>query len=472
MKVTWKFVDQPVASPTVALDMNRQDGSLFLDMGRAFDISPPPLRRSFNTNALVDGAQLTGSSLDNRELKFSLALQGTISQKIALEKLILAQLAKNRNLLMYKPHPSATPVFFRTLRSDQYAIVNRGGSSEIWSIDCEVVAEPHAIGVRVDHTTGAVVTNDPATGTNPARLDFTGVLGDSPTPAFVRVAPGAAGGLKNNPIYLAQRTGLNFTNFLQAEAVTQRSDTATSAGDANASGTGNKLSTTTFATDATVAGRLSMTWAEPTYDPDAMRGRYRVLVRVGTNTTGSTFKIRWAMPGGNSFIRGRAVQVTLDSTKRQLVDLGMIAIPPFETPQSVGYSELSVGADDITLYIDAGRVNGGNLDFDYVYLLPADERLLIFSNQTEDAGNGAAYLILDGPQDSVYGMASGTSPFGSTSAARQAYSGLGLTPRIGGLPILTPGQTNRWYILQESATITSTLTFDVSYWPRWREVAT
>lgn len=478
MKVTWKFVNQPVANPTVLLDMNRQDGTLFLDMGKPFDISPPPLRQSFNVNAMVDGAQMTASAYDNRVLKFSLALQGNVAQKNALIVALNQQFSKDKNLLMYRPSPTSTPVFFRTIKSDDYTITNRGGSAEAWSVDCEVLAEPFAIGTRVDYYSGAVVTNNPASGTNPAFLDFTGIIGDAPTPPLIRISPGATGGLKNNPIYIAQRTGgLTFTNYLQAEDgtnVTPSTDTATTTLASNASGgTPNALSTT-FATTVGMSGRMTTHWTATTGLTEALRGRYRVLARVSTDTEGSTFKIRTAVIQGASYIRSRPVQITLSSvaTSRKLVDLGVIAWPPYEAPQEIGYSGLVPGVEGIYMIIDAQRVSGGVLYWDYLYLLPADERLCIVSAQTTDGGNGAYQIVLDGPNDATYGLDSGSSPFGATTSDRVLFNAFGIVPRIGGLPILTPGVSNRWYILQESAPVTNTLLFDVSYWPHWREVAT
>ena len=471
---TWKFVDQPVANPTVLFDMNRPNGSVLLNFGRKFDISPPQRKRSFNTNSMTDGGVLTASAFENRTLEFSVSLQGTDAQKMAALAAFTRELAKDNNLIMYTPKAgSINPVFFRTMRSDDFVSPPyRGGDKGAWHIDCKVLAEPYAIGTRIDHTTGAVITNDPASGTNPARIDFTGIIGDGVTPPIVRIAPGAAGGLKNNPFYLSQRTGLNFTNYVQAELASLQTDTAAAAGDANASGSGNKLATTTFATNTTMSGRMLVSWSATTFGAENIRGRYRVLVRVGTNTTGSTFKMRWALPQGNNFIRGRAVQVTLDSTKRQIVDLGMIAHPTFEAPKQIGYSGLSAGIETLYVYLDAQRISGANLEWDYVLLLPADERTCIFGNQTSDGGNGVNYIVLDGPNDATYGMDSGTSLFGATANDRLLEAGYGMVPRLGGLPLLVPGVTNRWYILQESSAITVTNTLDMSYWPKWLEVAT
>ena len=77
--------------------------------------------------------------------------------------------------------------------------------------------------------------------------------------------------------------------------------------------------------------------------------------------------------------------------------------------------------------------------------------------------------MLDGPNDMTYGMSSGSTPFGSTRTIDNAG---GIVSRIGGIPQLVPSVTNRWYLLRTTATVSTTTTVDVSYWPRWREVAT
>jgi hypothetical protein len=120
------------------------------------------------------------------------------------------------------------------------------------------------------------------------------------------------------------------------------------------------------------------------------------------------------------------------------------------------------------LAIQASRSTGAdNLDIDYVYLMPADE-LICWVRQSTAAG----YAVLDGPNDLAYGMAAGSSPFSTTLSSRVVDNVGGLVSKFGNAPMLVPGTTNRWYLLVDKQDITTTKTVDVSYWPRWREVAT
>lgn len=471
--MVWKFVATPEANPTVLFDMNRAQGKVMLNFGSKFDISPPPKKRAFTTNSMTDGGLLTSSAYENRILEFTVTLQGSVAEKAALQAELIAQLSKDQNLIMYTPKPGVIPpVFFRTMSSDDFGFSIRREEGP-WHIACKVLAEPFAIGTRIDHTTGAVVTNDPAAAvTNPAKLDLTGIIGNVPTPPVIRIVPGTVGQLKNNPIYIGQRTQREmFTNFKQAESGTMGANTSTWTAPSNASGSGANMTATTFATPS-MTGRLTFQFADPNTS-DAMRGRYRVLMRVGTGNEGSTYKMRWAIPAGNGYVRGRVTHMTLtsDVTKRRLVDLGLISHPLHAMPEKIGYANLAPGTEDIWLVIDAERVSGGNMDMDYVYLMPADERLCVVSGATTDAGTGIESLVMDGPNEVCFGFNTASSLFDPSIANRQPHNYWGLVPFVGGMPLLVPGVNNRWCILQESAQVTNTLAFDVSYWPRWLEVA-
>ena len=105
-------------------------------------------------------------------------------------------------------------------------------------------------------------------------MDVTGVVGDSPTPAFVRLQGLGAGGVA----VLAQRTRNNptaLTMYAQAEAGTLGPDTATS-GAANTSGGAGAY--VTFGTNNNLTDRVTVNVPTATTS-DALRGRYRVLLR-------------------------------------------------------------------------------------------------------------------------------------------------------------------------------------------------
>ena len=48
---------------------------------------------------------------------------------------------------------SATPVYFRTMRSDEYVLDTQFIPGTTWRVECNVQAEPFAIGIRRDLAT-------------------------------------------------------------------------------------------------------------------------------------------------------------------------------------------------------------------------------------------------------------------------------------------------------------------------------
>jgi hypothetical protein len=463
MPTAFKFVDSPTASPTVFLDMN--DGSTWKTLGGDFFKLPsPPLKRTIAANTMTDGGTLSAAAYDLRTIGFTLELTAsTEAGREAQVDALKAQLAKPSNLLMYQSQLSANPVFFRTLRSDEYDLNMQFIPSVGWRVECNILAEPFAIGIRRDLST-VTITNDPASGTNPIKWDIAGIVGDSPTPAFVRLSNLGAG----NTAVLATRSVNNptaVTVFAQAESGTMGTDTTTQANDANFSGTGNNWTRTSFATSANFVTRNTL--AVPTASSaEALRGRYRVFLRCRASAGGSVFSIRWqqndtladAIPGPTVTYTG--------TTALTILDLGVLEFPAATAaPTTIGYSGLTATYTAPTLAIQVSRTSGtASFDMDYVYLMPADERLCSV-NQTQALG----FIVLDGPNDTTYGMASGTTAFGATRTVDQ---GGGLVPRYGGLPMLVPGVTQRWHMFVPAHAITGTKTVDVSYWPRWREVAT
>jgi hypothetical protein len=113
-------------------------------------------------------------------------------------------------------------------------------------------------------------------------------------------------------------------------------------------------------------------------------------------------------------------------------------------------------SNSLTLRVRAERTSGsGTIDFDFLLLVPADDRLGVVQwrrtgSYVLDAANTPAYRV-DTAQIS--------------SAASPAIAG--------GLPMLSPGQTNRLYMLRTvnsngvANTLTTVSPVSVSYMPRY-----
>ncbi|GAA2092286.1 hypothetical protein [Actinomadura alba] len=457
---TWKFVERPESGAGVLLDMN--NGSTWTTLKEGFDISPPPLRRSVATNSMRDGGLVTSANYELRELRFKLELAGASEDARAAQlKALYARLGEP-GWLMFQATGATYPVFFQTLRSDDPR-VNREWAPDAWLVECAVLAEPFALGVRHDIQTGVVIQNDPASGTNRAFYDLTGVRGDHPTPLFARVGTGFGAGATFHVAVRSKNNPAAVTTWAQCEAGTLGTDTTLQANDATMSGSGQNFVRTTFATNTFIT-RVTVT-APTASSPEAIKGRYRVLVKCRRSGSTSDFLMAYKL-GGSSEVLGPRVTWSGGMPNVWLVDLGIVEFPSLgPSPTTIGYSGLVAGFIAPAIEIQAQRSTGAlNLDMDYVYLLPADQRQLMF-RQIGTPG----YNVLDGPNDMVYGMASGTSPFGAT---RTVDNGGGLLSRDGGIPMLTPGETNRLHILRTPHDVTATSTWDFSYWPYWLEVAT
>lgn len=461
-----KFVDSIVATPATLFNLNNGVDA-DIDMDQDFNLDPAPVRRITAPNNLGDGALITSDSYDNRSINFTVGLHApTKALKMAQMDALIDELSKPTNLIMYQLDSNQPPSFFQTYRADDYNLDDGGnGKAEVWYVTCAIPAKPFALGLRRD-LSSVLVSNDPSAASgNKTIMDITGIVGDAPTEAFVKIDSIGPQG----KVWIGTRSFNNptsITPFYQAEAGTLGTDTtlrADAAASSTTVGTGNSTTQTTFVNNNMVT-RLTFT-APNGSDPVALRGRYRVIVRAAVSLA-SNIQIRWVQTETGDFVPGPSSGWDLTGNW-SLIDLGMIESPsPQMTPATLGYSGLSLAQTATALGIQAKRNSGsGTLFLDYMYLLPADERLCCVY-QFADVTGGS--IILDGPQDATYGLASGSTPFGAT---RVNSNNNGIITRQGGLPMLVPGVTNRWNTLFSDSANGTTKNFQVSYWPKWRKVA-
>jgi hypothetical protein len=460
MASSLKFVDSIVSSPTTRLDLG--DGTTFRVVRDGTEFPPPPLRRAVAQTLLQDGGIIPAAAYDFRRITLDLTVDASTADAVAtaLQALYRELDRPGGNLLRWQ-NETTHPVFFRTFRTSASAVDARPGFADgkRKRVIVDLLAEPFALGIREDPVSLVTVSTDPVAGTNPCFVDVTGVKGDVEAPAFIRW-PDAATANDRETVFAVRRRGTpSAAPFLfQAEAMTQGTDTTTQANDANFSGAGNNYSRCTFAT-ATMQGRLS-TVDLGTASVD-LRGRYRVYLRYRKNTSGDgiNLMLRWGDVGFTTV--DNAIFATPNTTSTCMADLGDISVPlgldPVFDPSG---TELAV-ADAFQLLLMAERTSGsGTIDFDFLLLVPADDRLAVLKWQA----GGADRWLLDARDDSAHGR----------SSSDQVASAGG--PSIAGeLPMLTPNQTNRIYMLREvapglSSTLTTVTNVSVSYWPRYLSV--
>ena len=438
-----RFVDSIDASPTVRLDLN-DEVSWFTEL---FSAPPPRLRRSVANNSMRDGIHVGSSTYDARTLPIVLTCRKANQDDAATEmQKLWRELDREKNYLMYQPQGAAKPVFFVLYRSDTSALADVMAQAAMRTVELELLAEPHALGLM--ETLGPyTVNNDPQAASNPCYFDTTAALGDAPAPAVVVVDSSST----FTSAVLA--TGPN-NYYSQAEAMGGYTDTSVPGGgpDAAMSGTGtNNYARTTFATDATMVKRLAIErYVEP--------GTYRVLVPVRRSEAASVIKVRLGADGAEV-----ATQLT---TSRQLVDLGLISTT--EQLAVVGYASASNSAvQPLTIELHASRASGaGTLDWDYFILVPASQSYLIADTGTELIEG----LVLDGVTEEAHAWEPPAGdPLLGTAIPYNATVTL-----VGGFPCVTPGEVTRFHFLQSSTngamTNSRTASIRVAYWPRYVHV--
>lgn len=431
------------------------------------DMSPPPLRQAWASTLLTDGATLAAAAYDNRRLRLRLDLYAaSLDDAYGHLQALYRELDRPTNLLRWQPQGATSPVFFRTIRSMNNRVVEHPGTGLLRTVDVEVDAEPFAYGLP--ETIGPVtVYNDPAALANASYVDLTGVKGDVETP--LRITIPQAGGLVDPDqmsVMAIRRRGTpsQMPLVLQAEAMTQGTDTSTQAAAEDASGTGNKWSRTTFATVATApATRLSIaTW--PTGNNADVRGRYRVLARVRTTVAGDLVyaQLRWGLTGpsaGNGEV-SIGWNGSAGYTGWKLVDLGLISFPAGADPGTDGLSGAPLTARGQYLQIDVRRQSGtGNLDWDYLLFVPADDRLAVID--WGDIAVSGGQVVVDSTTETIYPVDGGGVVYGG-----------GTPPSTTGWMMASPGVTNRLVWLRSAGPLgadstTATTSLTIGYLPRY-----
>jgi hypothetical protein len=464
MASSLKFVDSIASSPTTRLDLNDRTTWRLHTEGTEF--SPPPLDQAVASTLLADGAVIPASAYGLRTIQLMLSVNAASADATATQlQTFYRELNRPTNFLQWQQE-TTNPVFFRTFRTSADEVLDLGridGTRKLLSV--AFLAEPFAYGLLETPVSGVTVNADPAAGSNGCFVDVTGVKGDVESPALIRWPESAVVETRQSLFSVRRRGTPSGTPFVfQAEAMTQGPDTTTQANDAAFSGAGNNYSRCTFSTNALLTARLTLTDLG-TASVD-LRGTYRVFVRYRKNTSGDGINLRlvWGDGSRNDVITNDTF-ATPNTTNITMADLGLISIPyGLDSVYDFRSGTELVVDDRFRIEIEAGRTSGsGSLDLDFVLLVPADDRFgLIEWGETESASDRR---WLDAYDWSVHGRTS----------ADEVVSVEAPAARSGGLPLLTPGQTNRIYMLYEVAesrahAIAAATTVSVAYYPLYLTV--
>ena len=326
--------------------------------------------------------------------------------------------------------------------------------------------EPYALGDRVD-VTAANITQNPAVAGAAFTWDITGVGGDSPTPLVLRTSDIDLLGDPDRTLISIRSRGLpsdlDGDLFVQAEAATVTYGTAppTVAVVSDASMSAGSRLTATYSVGA--SGPWTATVTFPGLTGVEAPGVYRLLVRV--RRTGAAVGQLFSLVAQVGPVR-LVETITAGGNNTRIVDLGLVQVPIGQPPfLAAPQGPTRAQAPAVALTVVKAVAGGGELDLDWVGLVPADQDC-----GSLEVGQAIAsgVLVLDGwdGQPSVFT----TDPYTGTTPAAAGATGLSF---IGGAPRLRPG-SNRMYVVAGLGTATATardpsltLTIAGSYWPRY-----
>lgn len=461
---TFQFVDSVSGSAGLRLDLHSEAGGLLV-AGEGYDLSPPPLRRVVDSSMLEHGDRIPAAAFGNRTIRLPLQFKQTSNDNTADKLQLLArELARTPGNVL-KMAVGSNAMYFRTLPSPDAAWEMKNRLERYGKAVCEIQAEPFGYGVK--ETIGAVtVNNDPAAGSNGMFLDVSSVKGDVETPLYLVVPSGIiATGRRQSAIAVRRRgTVANVPFVLQAEAMTQGTDTSIQANNASFSGGGSNFSRTTFSTASGITTRLSLGTFPASASVDA-RGTYRVFVRFRQNTSGDTIQLQlqWGATGGSGAVWGNGrVTPTNGNTNLKWVDLGLMQIPAGADPMEDGISGTALSHAGQYVEVRAARTAGsGSIDLDALLFVPADDRFMLTK---WPASSGPTDFVVDGRTSAVY-------PRGASGEVRTPSEFVEVAG--GGLDI-SPGVTNRVYFVRDVGTtssagdaISGTTSISGFYWPRY-----
>lgn len=457
-----RFVDAISASPTVRFDFEAGPW----EVRPGLDVPPPALRRTVAQSALTDGARVPASAFDNRTIflpvQWSPLLAGGAGPSEAMSELA-RELNRPLNILELRMPDASQSTFYRVLRSPGYRTgLEARDDAGLYKLDLELLAEPFGLSLPVE-VPEVRVYNRPGTQNF---YDVSAPAGDVETPPLLRLGDSYEfdGGVM--PI-VAQQSGTYFPplTVLAENAIAPGAP----AGTAVVSATGINIP---IALDDNAVRLGSLTGAPQVYlEPqfftaydEENTGTWRVYASVRffpEIADGSTARLLTQQVTGNGDVL--ISDVTLeegDASKIfRLVDLGTVQLP-------VGHPEIGYGprppAGGLTLKISAARSGSGDVEVDYVTLLPASEHLARMYERTPTAD----VLLMD----AVTGQVVRTKPDGA-GALRWQQSAMHLPQWSGSLPMLQPGVANRLYFLLPGDPYRTRpdayVDVSATYWPRW-----
>jgi hypothetical protein len=466
MASIWQFVDSIGAAPTVRLDLNAfAAGGIYL--AETPTISPPELRRVEIASMLADGEQIPASAFDNRVITMQLNVAGASADAVATMLQTLARELARLPGNILRVMVGTTPMFFQTFPAPDAAFALRLADLRRTVVTVQIPCKPFGLGLK-ETLSQVTVTNNPAAGTNGQFFDIASPKGDVETPLTMTIGTtlGVTGRLRSAFAVRRRGTVASAPLVLQAEAMSQGTDTSIQANNASFSGAGSNYSRCTFATNTSGQQRIFTATTWPTAGVD-IRGTYRVFVRGRKNTGADVIDVALQWGDTNAVTVGPLVRWPTTNTSLQYVELGRIQIPNGYDPIYDGETgvEITPMGSYISLYVR--RPSGsGSFDMDLLLFLPADDAMEFVKWPAVQASGTDVFVTTGGRRPAAYCLSSG-GQLRSTEPIEIAGQGM----------MITPGITNRIYFVRDvgsgvaaagtSDSLTATHTVIPSYHPRY-----
>jgi hypothetical protein len=296
-------------------------------------------------------------------------------------------------------------------------------------------------------------------------FDATAIKGDVASPLVLTIQDpellvGTPPTINPKTVLAIRRVGTpaNTPFLIQAESATLGTDASLPGNDTAMSGVGSNYVSVSFATAGGVWASRFVKLHPASASVDA-RGTYRVFARVRRSTAVGNIRVKIRADAGGYYSDLGEVLTAL-STDRRLIDMGLLSLPFGPDPVADGYSETPIPVGGVSVQFWAQRDTGSStLDIDYLLFVPADDRSTIV-DWTSGSLGASDRLVIDGPRQVVYSL-------GVFNEVRSA----GPNALLGGFPAVSPGVTNRVYLLRtvdvdgDDRLASTTLTY--AYWPRY-----
>jgi hypothetical protein len=315
----------------------------------------------------------SGGAANGSELIGDLVVLSTTWQRISVSGATPASLTNRAKVIIRFQNSTATSetVYLRNAQFEEAA------SASAFHIGNETInSDPTASNGRV------VFFYNPGSAPTPVKVKAIPANTDtSPTDYLVATLPNEGVTGRN-----ALVTYANTRYFLQAEALTAGTDTATAAGGSAFSGSGSNVMETTFATVSTIATRVSTTL---TTSLDPLKGKaWRLYARVGNDAaSAATYTLR----------------ANVNFNDLPAVTFGCDQVDGFDV--NLGVFFLDAEASNLRLVFSAAQLTGtADLYWDAFFFVPVDYSCALAgeSDATPFSSASSYALLTDPARPSLY----------------------------------------------------------------------